>query len=454
MAKDLNKLNAYEMGLLMQTNKLDPIYLLEFYLNCFANSNFNTKSAFVSIMKRRAKKEAYSSWKRQKEGRRKNLLDGIPIGWKDMIDIEKFPAFAGSKALQNIRKNEIVRDAEIVSLAMKGGLVSLAKTSTVEFAFGGLGTNTSFYLPKLIKNGQEFASGGSSTGSAFAVAKGLIPISIGTDTAGSVRIPSAWNNLIGFKPSKGRISTKGVIPLSKTYDAVGILSKCVKDIQLTYNILKKKIYKYDSLNLNNIKAKVVKDFNLEQLKVNDQKKFYKIFNKFSIKGINISYKKFPEFNQLNEFLAENGSIVNYEAWKYWNYILKGNFSNVDPNVVRRLKLGKSISIKKKLYIKNKINLLNDSINTKMLSADILMLPTIAISPPKLEYIEDLDRYNFMNNKVLSNTRIANIFNLCAISIPISKKKNNWLSLSILAREKEEEKLLCIAKKCESILNNL
>ena len=115
-----------------------------------------------------------------------------------MIDIEKFPAFAGSKALQNIRKNEIVRDAEIVSLAMKGGLVSLAKTSTVEFAFGGLGTNTSFYLPKLIKNGQEFASGGSSTGSAFAVAKGLIPISIGTDTAGSVRIPSAWNNLIGF----------------------------------------------------------------------------------------------------------------------------------------------------------------------------------------------------------------------------------------------------------------
>ena len=117
----------------------------------------------------------------------------------------------------------------------KNGLVTLAKTSTVEFAFGGLGINNSYKLPKnLMFSKQNLAPGGSSTGSATAVYSGLAPMSVGTDTAGSVRIPAAWHSLVGFKPSYRKISTKGVLPLSKSFDeGVGRSVASFGDIGIT-----------------------------------------------------------------------------------------------------------------------------------------------------------------------------------------------------------------------------
>ena len=165
----------------------------------------------------------------KKKNQRLSFFDGIPIVWKDLIDIEGFPSYGGSKLLEKLRKNEKVKNARVVDIAKKNGLISLAKASTVEFAFGGLGLNKSCKLPtNLLYNSKNHAPGGSSTGSATSVFYGLAPLSVGTDTAGSIRIPAAWHSLTGFKPSSGMISINGVLPLSKSCDTVGTICKTVK----------------------------------------------------------------------------------------------------------------------------------------------------------------------------------------------------------------------------------
>ena len=265
MLKNLENLYAFEISHMLSKNKINPILLLEYYLERYSNANKNVKLSFTKVLKRNAVKAATLAWKRQKENKRLGPLEGLPIGWKDVIDISYAPAFAGSKLLKNNRNIKNISTAAVVSTAKKNGLVSIAKTSTVEFAFGGIGINQANPLPKNLMIKGDFAAGGSSTGSATAVYAGLIPFSVGTDTAGSVRIPAAWHGLVGFKPTYNVISTKGVLPLSTSYDTVGIICKCIKDTQLLFSLLSNKNYCYPKLNTKEIKIAVVNDFNLYEL---------------------------------------------------------------------------------------------------------------------------------------------------------------------------------------------
>ena len=302
MLKNLENLYAFEISHMLSKNKINPILLLEYYLERYSNANKNIKLSFTKVLKRNALKEATLAWRRQKENKRLGPLDGLPIGWKDVIDISYAPAFAGSKLLKNNRNIKNISTAAVVSTAKKNGLVSVAKTSTVEFAFGGIGINQANPLPKNLMIKGDFAAGGSSTGSATAVYAGLIPFSVGTDTAGSVRIPAAWHGLVGFKPTYNVISTKGVLPLSTSYDTVGIICKCIKDTQLLFSLLSNKNYCYPKLNTKEIKIAVVNDFNLNELDNKSYNIYENFFTVLSKKGVHISRINIPEFREINDYL--------------------------------------------------------------------------------------------------------------------------------------------------------
>ena len=303
MNNNLKNFSAFYLGSLLDRNKIDPIIILEYFLSNFKNAKDNEKLSFVKIMKKEAFKEAELSWKRQKNNERLSFLDGIPIVWKDLIDIKGFPAFAGSKLIKKLRKNDIVQSAKIVKLAKKQGLISLAKTSTVEFAFGGIGMNSSCKLPNnvMIKN-RVCAPGGSSTGSATAVFSGLAPLAVGTDTAGSIRIPSAWHSLVGFKPSSKNISTKGVIPLSITYDTVGTICKSVKDTKLLYKILSYRKSDFFLETTHRIKIGNIKNFNFDSLDDLSKTKIEDLNYKIAKLGMTIKNIKVPEFKEINDLV--------------------------------------------------------------------------------------------------------------------------------------------------------
>ncbi|MDA9558995.1 amidase [Alphaproteobacteria bacterium] len=451
MENNITHLYAYQISELLEKKKIDPVILLEQFIENYEKASNQARYAFCKFLKKESLLEAESSWKRQKENNRLSIFDGIPTGWKDVIDIKNFPALAGSDLLLKTRINKIVKDATVVTRAKKKGIISLAKTSTVEFAFGGLGINSSSpYPPNLMIKG-NYCPGGSSSGSATSVYSSLIPFAVGTDTAGSIRIPSAWHSLVGFKPTYGSIENHGVLPLSKSFDTLGTISKCVKDTQIFYNILSNRNYKFPNIKPEKITACVVDDFITTLLSSKERSIYENLICSLASKGVKIKRIKVPEFNIINSILRKKGGVVNFEAWNYWKNTIKTNMNNIDTNVASRFILGKNISSTQVGEIKEKITKLKRSVYKRFKKTEILLMPTVAIRPPKIDQVLQKKNYIYYNNLVLNNTRVANIFNLCAITMPI--KKDYWFSFSLLAQAKEDKRLLCEAKVIECIINN-
>ena len=188
---------------------------------------------YVRMTRERALAEAEGARKRAKSGFRRGLLDGVPISWKDLFDTAGIVTEAGSMLLAG-RIPEA--DAAVLQRATQAGMVCLGKTHMSELAFAGLGVNPAYGgnidprpgTPPNV-NDPALAPGGSSSGAAASVAFGLAAAGIGSDTGGSVRVPAAWNDLVGLKTTHGRLSLKGVVPLAESFDTVGPLCRTVED---------------------------------------------------------------------------------------------------------------------------------------------------------------------------------------------------------------------------------
>ena len=160
-------------------------------------------------------------------------LLGIPLAVKDLIDIAGIKTTAGSKFFSDRIPAE---DAEVIRRIKLAGGCLLGKTNTHEIALGVTGVNPHYGAVKNPWN-REHISGGSSSGSAVAVASGMCLAALGTDTGGSIRIPASLCGIVGLKPSRGRISTRGVIPLSWNLDHVGVLARSVADAAVLLGVL-------------------------------------------------------------------------------------------------------------------------------------------------------------------------------------------------------------------------
>ncbi len=193
---------------------LKSIEFLGGWLNCF-----------ITVLGDSALKAAEESERRFKEGRPLGPLDGVPIAVKDIIYIEGVRCTAGSKILA---KNVAQYDATVVRKLKAAGAVIVGTTNLHEFAAGTTSVNP-HYGPVRNPWDQRKIAGGSSGGSAAAVAAGLAAGALGTDTAGSVRIPAALCGVLGFKPTYGRVSRLGVIPLASSLDTVGVLARSAWD---------------------------------------------------------------------------------------------------------------------------------------------------------------------------------------------------------------------------------
>ncbi len=158
-------------------------------------------------------------------------LSGIPLAVKDIFDVVGYPTTAGSSFLSDIPDS----DAKVVAQLREAGCLVMGKTNTHEFAMGGTTINPHFGTTRNPWDTQRIA-GGSSGGSAVAVAAGMALVGLGSDTAGSIRIPAALCGVVGFKPTYDRLSCAGVVPLSWSLDHVGLLTKTVADMTQVFRI--------------------------------------------------------------------------------------------------------------------------------------------------------------------------------------------------------------------------
>ena len=229
MVESLETRSAAAIGRLIAKGDLDPVEVAEFFLDRIERDRGNP--SFVVVTRERALKEAEASRKRRREGRAAGPLDGVPIAWKDLVDMAGERTAAGSALFADSPPKE--KDAPIVANLKAAGMVALGKTNLSEFAFSALGLNPHFGTPRNPRDavtpriaGGRLRAGRSRSRPALRLAR-----SAATPAARSGRRP-AFCGVVGFKTSEGRIDKRGVFPLSRTLDTIGPLAHTVEDCVL------------------------------------------------------------------------------------------------------------------------------------------------------------------------------------------------------------------------------
>ncbi len=249
----------------LMSKQISATELAQDYLVRIKNKNPEL-NAFITITEKQALERASRIDELIAAGAELSLLAGIPASIKDLIMTEGIQTTAGSKILENYIAPY---DATLVKKLKENGMVLLGKNNCDEFAMGGSGENSSFGPTKNPHN-LERVPGGSSSGSAVAVATDLSVYSIGTDTGGSIRQPAAFCGVVGFKPTYGTISRYGLIAMASSFDQAGIMASTIEDVEIVYNTIKG-VDKLDSTSLEilNPKSEILNKFKIQNL--NDQK---------------------------------------------------------------------------------------------------------------------------------------------------------------------------------------
>jgi aspartyl-tRNA(Asn)/glutamyl-tRNA(Gln) amidotransferase subunit A len=232
MSVDLAFLPAAQLARRIARKDLAPIELVQMYLERIQRHD-PSLAAFVLPTPERALDEARVAGEVLNGGTKHGALHGVPIGFKDLFDTAGIRTAAGSRILANRVPK---RDARVVEATRHAGLPMLGKLNMHEFAFGTTSDNPH---TGPVRNPWDRArvAGGSSGGSAAAIAAGLCPLALGTDTGGSIRIPASVCGITGLKPTFGRVSRRGVVPLAWSLDHVGPMGRTVEDVALLHAVI-------------------------------------------------------------------------------------------------------------------------------------------------------------------------------------------------------------------------
>lgn len=400
----------------------------------------NTLHAFVVVFREQAINDAIRLDAERASGRIRSPLHGIPIAVKDLVDVEGCVTGFGS---QHYSDTPATYTAPFLVRLQEAGMILLGKTHMVEFAFGGWGTNAVLGTPRNPRVTQtHYVSGGSSSGSAAAVAGQLVPAAIGSDTGGSVRIPAALCGVVGLKTTTGLINTQGVAPLSPTFDTLGPLTNWANDAQLIFAEMCR-----DAALQSGHAATVVRYCRrdtLEPLDVDMARAFDRSIAILQQLGLNLQPMLLPK--SFPEYQADSGAIMAKEAFSALHILVENQNFKIDPHVRRRVMEGAAIDDTKydELLKTRKAAILEFQ---RMLGRDeLIVLPT---TPLPSQPLRDVDESLSTMSRF---TRIANYLDLCGISLPMGKTEAGLpLGLQLLARGEQEGMLLRVAGLVESAL---
>ncbi len=233
MKSSIAQMQIHEIMALLDSGEASSAEITDAFLERIRQRN-DYIHAYTAIFEESARKQAQEADKARAAGKAGRFC-GIPYALKDLVDVSGERTGLGTHTSAAYRAT---RDAELVKRLRDAGMVLLGKTHTVEFAYGSHGSNEKLGAPRNpLSSDQHFITGGSSSGSAAAVAAGLAPWAVGTDTGGSVRIPSAFCGLTGLRPTLGTIPDAGVGSLSRSLDTIGPLARSVRDVALAYEAM-------------------------------------------------------------------------------------------------------------------------------------------------------------------------------------------------------------------------
>jgi len=420
---------------------------LEQALSRIADPNGEGQRACLTVYAEAARAAADAADARVARGVTLGPLDGAIVSIKDLFDVAGEPTRAGSKILAE-EAAPAAADAAIVRRLRSAGAVIVAKTNMSEFAFSAIGANPHFGTPGNPRD-RARVPGGSSAGAPVAVADGMCDIAIGSDTGGSVRIPAALCGLVGFKPSRQRVSTDGAFPLSYTLDSIGPIAKSVADCAKADAVMSgEEFVPLQPVALAGLRFGIAEGLPLDRLDDTVAGAFAAATRRLDQAGVRLTHEQLPLLDDMVEINAKGG-IAPAEACAIHRDRLARRGADVDPNVCARIERGCAMSAADYVMTMRARSRLVRAMDARLENLDALVMPTTTIVAPTIAEVADPKVFAARNAALLRNTSIVNFFDLCAISLPIPATLP--VGLMLVARNGADHALLRIAAAVEQLL---
>lgn len=411
MSRDWLWMEAAALGAGIGRGEIDPVALTETFLGAIEDHS-DAQRIYARTTQDRARAEAAAAAGRARAGARRHPLDGVPVSWKDLFDSAGVATEAGSALLAGRVPG---RDARVLRNASAAGLVCLGKTHMSELAFSGIGLNPVTATPPNV-NDPGAVPGGSSSGAAASLAFGLAAGAMGSDTGGSVRVPAAWNDLVGFKTTAGRISLDGVVPLAASFDTVGPLARSVSDAVLLLSALEGRPAPdlagagHMRLRLARMEGPVMEGTRPEVLAAHEA-----ALDRLGAAGARIVPMAFPDYDAVAPLAAQ---LFAPEAYGTWRDVIEAAPERMFPEILERFRGGAAVSAPDHVAAWQAVRRARAAWAGQAAAFDAVLAPTAPILPPNAaRMMSDHDYYVTENLMALRNTRVANMMGLPAISLP-------------------------------------
>lgn len=368
-------------------------------------------------------------------GRILGPLHGIPVLVKELVDIEGLVTRHGSLCYGTA---PAIRDAPLVTRLRDAGAIILGTTHMVEFAMGSWGTNAARGTPLNPAGGRrDWYAGGSSSGSAVAVAAGLVPLAIGSDTGGSVRIPASICGVVGYKPSFGLIPVEGVAPLAPSFDTIGVLANSIADARLACEVMAGQPLPGSAPLPERLTIAAVAEADLAPVDPEVMAMLRDVMHRLETTGHRITPAVLPR--SLAGLQELNGTIVAHEAWRAFRRQVEDSATPMDPHVRKRVLAGKAISETAYLGSLDEMAEMTRAFREGLSGIDAILLPGTPVPAAELDRVDEaeipLSRY----------TRLANCLDLCGIALPVDRTAEGApLGIQLLAPAGQDARLLDIA----------
>lgn len=440
--QDWLRLTAGDLGRGIGRGEIDPEALCDTYLSAI-NAHPLRDRIYSAVTETRARAEAAAAAVRAKAGQRVGPLDGVPVSWKDLFDSAGVATEAGSALLKG---RVPTRDAEVLRNGTAAGLVCLGKTHMSELAFSGLGLNPVTATPPCVNNA-DAVPGGSSSGAAASVAFDLATCGIGSDTGGSVRIPAAWNDLVGLKTTATRVSLQGVVPLCAKFDTVGPLARSVEDAALMLAALEGgKPADLRGASLAGMRFAALQTVVMDDLRSEPEAGYAAACARLREAGAVIEEIEAPEVAQA---MPLSPALFSGEAYGLWRDVIEANPDKMFAPIRERFRGGKAISAADYVAGWQTLERMRAAWHARVAGYDAVLMPTAPNLPPDHDRLMRDDEYYVTENLLtLRNTRVGNLMGLCAVTLPTGVAS---CGIMLCGTPFQEERLLRVAAAAEAAL---
>jgi aspartyl-tRNA(Asn)/glutamyl-tRNA(Gln) amidotransferase subunit A len=441
-----------ELAQALATGETTSRSLIEDALARIADPAGEGARAFIKVHAGQARAMADAADALRQAGRSPGRYAGIPIALKDLFDIAGEPTPAGSTVLADAPP--AAANAPVVARMLAAGFIPIGRVNMTEFAFSGLGINPHYGTPASPwDRASRRIPGGSSSGTAVAVADGMAAAGLGTDTGGSCRIPAAFCGVVGYKPTARRVPIIGVLPLAPSLDSVGPLAPSVACCAAIDAILAAETPSLPApIGLDGLRFAVPRNLVLDDMDQTVAAAFDRALSTLSAAGARISHVPFREFAD-SAATNSKGGFAPSEAYAWHRHLLATQGAGYDPRIRVRITRGENMSAADYIDLVAGRARLITSFDRATAPYDCLLMPTAPIIAPRIAELDDERAYNNINMLILRNTALGNFFDRCAISVPCHSAGDAPVGLMLMGETMGDTRLFSIAAAVEAALSD-